>query len=74
MAFTDVGAWAFAAQLLESGHPLSRVELRSPAGRVAYEIAVAEATARKTIYIKLMPAGDRVVGRSFHYSTRGTRE
>ncbi len=67
LPFTPAGAWAFAADLLESQHPIAEVALRKPAGCMAYVMKADGGQRRPLIYIKLELRGDHVHGRSFHY-------
>jgi hypothetical protein len=72
--FTDAGAWAFIADLLESGHPFSAVTLRKPPGDVAYETTIRLREDLPVIYIKLQIKAGRIWGRSFHNSARKEEE
>lgn len=65
--FTQISVWWFIAELLESGYPMQRVVLRKPPGRAAFELKLPDFSRGQDLYIKLMPDGDKVRGRSFHY-------
>ncbi len=66
--FTDAGCWELVADHLEAGTPLTEVELRYPPGKKAYEIIVD--VGGQDVYVKLQLGAGKVIGRSFHYSTR----
>jgi hypothetical protein len=68
MSFAPREAWYFICECLDSGAPIREVELRQPPGAVAYELIVS--LGDRQLYIKLQLTGDRVLGRSFHYSTK----
>jgi hypothetical protein len=68
MYFTEVGAWQFVAECLESGTPIEEVVLRKPEGRKAYVMKVHVLPEHETLYIKLQLGAGAVIGRSFHYS------
>jgi len=63
---TSVEAWHQMAELLESGHPAKRVELRLPPGKIAYELVIPATPTWCGLYIKLEPGGRGVFCRSFH--------
>ncbi len=67
--FTPEGAWLFIAQLLENeSQPLECIDLEHPPGKKAYVMLVP--TDGREIYIKFQLGSGRILGRSFHYSTR----
>jgi hypothetical protein len=66
--FTEVSARELILVLLESGHPITEVELREPPGRVGYVLQVALEPATPTIYIKLQLGSGAILCRSFHYT------
>ncbi len=69
LPFTEPGAWEFIAELLDSGHPMSAVDLDFPPGCKAYSLTVRLQPERTPLYIKLELGGSgKVFGRSFHYS------
>ena len=61
----------FAAHL-ERGVGITTVTLRAPAGAVAYEFCVPMADSQTDLYVKVQLShdGQRIMGRSFHYSDR----
>ena len=63
--FSEPSAWELIAGLFESGHPFSKLELKKPRGAEAWVTKV-EYDNGATIYIKVMPAGSVIFGRSFH--------
>jgi hypothetical protein len=65
--FTPAGAWEYIAELLET-HPIDEMELDQPAGKTGYVMKVASPDGE--IYIKLQLGSGKIIGRSFHYSTR----
>jgi len=77
LPLTEPGAWNLIADLLEGGHPVQEVVLSHPPGKTAYELLVDFEGAPSTLYIKIQFGAGKIVGRSFHYSTRsghcGTR-
>ena len=66
-------AWALIVDELTAGCALEEIELQQPPGRKAYAflIELEPNSSRPPIYVKLELLGDRVIGRSFHYSTLG---
>lgn len=64
--FSDAGAWAFIADLLESDVELKKVTLDKPPGKEAYVMKVDGCQARPKIYIKIHFGSNGIVGRSFH--------
>jgi hypothetical protein len=71
MCFSRLEAWHFIQAQLEAGCELKAVTLDKPPGRLAYEFTVILEDNMPPVYVKLEPCGDKVFGRSFHYSTRG---
>jgi hypothetical protein len=69
--FTEAGAWEFIAELLEAGHPIQGIELENPAGKKGYVLVANGGEKRPDIYIKLQLGSGKVIGRSFHYSSKG---
>src|SRR5437763_10726573 len=51
--FTEVGAWEFIAELLESGHAIQEIELENPRGKSGYVILASGGPKRPEIYIKV---------------------
>ena len=72
LPFTRAGAWEFAAQLLDSGHPITEVEMHQPPNEKGYVMEVELEPGSPKLYIKLQLSRGKVIGRSFHYSLRGT--
>jgi hypothetical protein len=70
LPFTEVRAWEFIAELLESGHPLREVQLEQPPGEIGYEMLVDLKAGQPKLYIKVQFLGRFILGRSFHYSDR----
>lgn len=68
--FCDSSAWELIATLLESGHPFREVVLRKPPGAIGYETELPLLPGHPKLYIKVQFRSGRIVGRSFHYSTK----
>jgi hypothetical protein len=73
LPFTVGGAWAFIADLCESGHPMEEKMLEKPKGDKAYVMLVELVPGQTLLYIKVQLRGGMVYGRSFHYSNWKTR-
>lgn len=69
LAFTDITAWHYVADQLEAGCDVMPVQLRTPLGEIGYELLFAGAGGYPSVYVKLRMRKDKIVGRSFHYST-----
>ncbi|MEX0740575.1 MAG: hypothetical protein WD071_14650 [Pseudohongiella sp.] len=70
--FTDESAWSLIAKLLRSDHKVNVVELKKPPGLEALELLYDVGPSVSFVYIKVhMGAKGKVIGRSFHYSTKG---
>jgi hypothetical protein len=70
--FTDSGAWELVADLLDANHPIERVELDQPPGKIGYVLVVP--IGGRQLYVKLQLGSGKVIGRSFHYSDMRTTE
>jgi hypothetical protein len=70
MCFSVLESWHFAKARLEGGCKLKLKVLDHPPGCKAYEFEVVLEKNMPPVYIKLEPRGDKVYGRSFHYSVR----
>jgi hypothetical protein len=68
--FTDITAWHFIADQLESGCKVKTIVLENPPGAAAHEVILPGATGHGRIYIKLQLHHRFILGRSFHISTR----
>jgi hypothetical protein len=68
LPFTEVRAWEYIAELLESGQAVTEVELQQPPGELGYEMVIALKNGQPDLYIKVQFLGGRILGRSFHYS------
>src|SRR5438034_2421694 len=68
MPFTDVGAWEFIVECLDSNCPIEVITLVKPEGKRGYVMKVKPRPDSRTIYIKLELGSGKVIGRSFHYS------
>jgi hypothetical protein len=64
--FTEAGAWELIASLLESGEPLTSVDLQHPPGKKGF--VMTPCIAGREVYIKFQLGGGIIIGRSFHYS------
>ena len=64
--FSDAGAWAFIADLLDSDVELEKMTLDTPPGKEAYVMKVDGYKGRPKIYIKIHFGSNGIVGRSFH--------
>jgi hypothetical protein len=63
--FTDMTAWDFIVEMLQSGCEVEEIVLDKPQGKIGYVLKIA---AHPHIYIKLQLGPPGVVGRSFHCS------
>ena len=70
LPFTPSGAWQYIADLLDNGHNVDEIELKQPPGCTGYVLLADGGGGRPQIYIKLEIVGNKVYGRSFHYSTQ----
>jgi hypothetical protein len=70
LPFTDISAWHFIADQIEAGCSVEVVILRKPPDELGYEMRFQGAPHQPQIYIKVRLHGKRIVGRSFHNSTR----
>ena len=68
--FTDLSAWHFIADQLEAGCAVQVVKLRKPPNELGYEMRFPGASRQPQIYVKVRLHGQRIIGRSFHNSTR----
>lgn len=68
LPFTDVGAWNFVADLLESGCEASAIAMEKPPGTTGYVILTSGYPGYPKIYIKLTLTASIIHGRSFHNS------
>jgi hypothetical protein len=68
--FTDLSAWHFIADQLEAGCAVQVVKLRKPPNELGYEMRFPGASGQPQIYVKVRLHGHRIIGRSFHNSTR----
>ncbi len=67
--FTDISAWHYIADLVESGHPIETITLDKPPGETGFVMLVEMEAESPRLYIKLQLKRGRIFGRSFHYST-----
>ena len=68
--FTAITAWHFIADQVEAGCKITPVVLRKPPGEIGYELDLPGADGCPRIYVKLSIKRGRVIGRSFHNSSR----
>jgi hypothetical protein len=68
ICFSPLEAWHFIEEQLEAGCEIKVVELHWPPGRTAYVLKIEVEPGTRAIYVKLEPCGNKVFGRSFHYS------
>ena len=68
--FTEAAAWEFIATKLEAMHPLEIVELDKPPGAKGYVMLIDIEPCQPQLYVKLQLQSGKIIGRSFHYSTR----
>jgi hypothetical protein len=68
--FTDISAWHFVADRLEEGCAVAIVILRKPPDKIGYEMRLPGSLGQPQIYVKVRLHGNRIIGRSFHNSTR----
>jgi hypothetical protein len=69
--FTDITAWHFIADQLDLGCSVRIVELDKPKGAAGYEMSFQGFAGQPRIYVKVRLHKHRIIGRSFHNSTRG---
>ena len=74
LCFTDISAWYFIADQVESGCDIYAVELRKPPKALAYELHLPGAQGNPPIYVKFRLVQNEIRGRSFHNSTRSVSE
>jgi hypothetical protein len=67
--FTEPGAWRFIADLAKSNHPIQEIILDKPKNTKGY-VMIYEVSGHASIYIKVQIKGNKIIGRSFHYSTK----
>ena len=72
MPFTDVGAWEFIVDCLNSNCPIEVITLDKPEGKPGYVMRVKPRPDSCIIYIKLELGSGKVIARSFHYSEVGS--
>jgi hypothetical protein len=70
LPFTDISAWHFIADQLEAGCAVQVVTLQKPPNELGYEMRFLGASRQPQIYVKVRLHGRRIIGRSFHNSTR----
>jgi hypothetical protein len=69
MFFTDEGAWSYILEMLETQVFIPK-RMDKPPDTIGYELkAILEAN-RPLLYIKVQILDGRILGRSFHNSTR----
>jgi hypothetical protein len=68
LPFTEPGAWQYIAELVEGGHEIEVITLEKPQGETGY-VMIVELTPTN-LYIKVQIKGGKILGRSFHYSTK----
>lgn len=68
--FTDITAWHFLADRVEAGCRITQVVLRKPPGEIGYELYLPGAAHCPAVYAKVCIKRGRILGRSFHNSTR----
>jgi hypothetical protein len=66
--FTEVAAWGFLASRLDAGESLECVELEHPPGKKGYVMTAC--LAGRSVYMKFQLGAGKIIGRSFHYSTK----
>jgi hypothetical protein len=75
MPYSDSSAWLLIAELLESDNcPFREVSLRKPPGALGYEALIPSHKNTPPLYIKIQLMSGRILGRSFHYSTKSCEE
>jgi hypothetical protein len=73
MCFSHLEAWHAIEEQLQTGCEIQEIELAKPPGRKAYVLLLELEPGRPLLYVKLEPCGDKIFGRSFHYSTLESR-
>lgn len=67
--FTEVGAWEFVADKLTAGHEFEVMILDNPNGALAIVMKIQLSASDPSLYVKIqLGAGNKALGRSFHYS------
>lgn len=67
--FSEPGAWRFIAELANTMHPIEEILLKKPPNTKAY-VMIYTVSNSDSIYIKVQLRGNKIYGRSFHYSTK----
>lgn len=69
--FSDISAWEFIADHLESCHPHEVIELKNPPGALAIVMQIALPGGGQPLYVKVqVGVSNKAIGRSFHLSER----
>ena len=66
--FTDASAWEFIASQLEADCEVETIILEKPLGAKGYVMKIELASDETPIYIRVQLRGNKIIGRSFHYS------
>ena len=66
--FTDASAWEFIASQLEADCEVEPITLEKPLGAKGYVMKIELASDETPIYIRVQLRGNKIIGRSFHYS------
>lgn len=74
LPFTPEGAWQFIANRAENGEEICEIEVRKPPGERAYVMLCSIQGGSTRIYIKVQILGEKILGRSFHYSNENLNE
>ena len=68
--FTNATAWDFIVSRLEAGEEVKVIEMRKPPGARGYVMTIDLGPSLPELYVKRELRATKVIGRSFHYSTR----
>lgn len=71
--FTSSEAWEFIATKLEEGHLVEITTLRQPPVKRAYVMKIRLSENDPLLYVKLELGSGKIIGRSFHYTTKASK-
>ena len=66
--FSNEGAWELIASELESGRKVETIKLIKPPGTKGYVMLIDLEPNASPVYVKVQLRGNKIIGRSFHYS------
>ena len=68
--FTKDSCWEFILEKLKEGHEIEEIVLKMPPGSKGYVMKIDVGTKEPQLYVKLQIGIGKVIGRSFHYSSK----